>query len=93
MSETYVECLVKSQASILVRFAKYLLILLTAALGLVGMIGVWPALFMALATGIGAYFAWMNAEIEYEYLYPTQNKYIFSVTIQTARQKNKSRSN
>ena len=87
MSETYVECLVKSQASILVRFAKYLLILLTAALGLVGMIGVWPALFMALATGIGAYFAWMNAEIEYEYLYLDKELSVDKVMAQTKRKK------
>lgn len=87
MSETYVECLVKSQAGILVRFAKYLLITMTVMLGLLGMIGVWPAWFIAIATGIGAYFAWMNADIEYEYLYLDKELSVDKVMAQTKRKK------
>lgn len=68
VSETYVECLVAKKPSFMTRFLKTLLIMLTVCFVLIGIVFV-PALLVAIATGVGAYFAYMNADIEYEYLY------------------------
>ena len=68
MSETYVECLVARKPSVILSFLKILLIMLTVVFLMVG--GVFlPGLVVAIITGVGAYFATMNANIEYEYLY------------------------
>ena len=64
VSETYVECLVARKSSFAVRFLKTLLIMLTVCFVLIGMVFV-PGFL----TGVGAYFAYMNADLEYEYLY------------------------
>ncbi len=68
VSETYVECLVAKNPSFGTRFLKTLLIMLTVCFVVIGILFT-PALLVAIATGIGAYFAYMNADIEYEYLY------------------------
>ena len=68
VSETYVECLVARKSSFAVRFLKTLLIMLTVCFVLIGMVFV-PGFLIAIATGVGAYFAYMNADLEYEYLY------------------------
>ncbi|MCI8359314.1 MAG: hypothetical protein HFI51_14375 [Lachnospiraceae bacterium] len=68
VSETYVECLVARKSSFAVRFLKTLLIMLTICFVLIGMVFV-PGFLIAIATGVGAYFAYMNADLEYEYLY------------------------
>lgn len=68
VNETYVECLVAKKPSFVTRFLKTLLIMLTVCFVLIGIVFV-PALLVAIATGVGAYFAYMNADIEYEYLY------------------------
>ena len=70
MSDTYVECLVKAKGSMLLKFLQIGLIVVTAIFGFLGItFMIWPALLIAVATGVGAYFAYMNADIEYEYLY------------------------
>lgn len=71
VSETYVECLVAKKPSIAIRFLKTLLIMLAVCFVLLGMTTVLSiaALIIAIVLGIGAYFAYMNADIEYEYLY------------------------
>ena len=68
MSDTYVECLVARKPSVLLSFLKIFLIMLTVVFVLFGLFSV-PRLLIAIVTGIGAYFATMNADIEYEYLY------------------------
>ena len=68
VSETYVECLVARKSSFAVRFLKTLLIMLTVCFVLIRMVFV-PGFLIAIATGVGAYFAYMNADLEYEYLY------------------------
>ena len=68
VSETYVECLVARKSSFAVRFLKTLLIMLTVCFVLIGMVFV-PGFLIAIATGVGASFAYMNADLEYEYLY------------------------
>ncbi len=68
VSETYVECLVARKSSFVTRFLKTLFIMLTVCFVLIGIVFI-PALLVAIATGVCAYFAYMNADIEYEYLY------------------------
>lgn len=68
VSETYVECLVARKSTFAMRFLKTLLIMLTVCFVLIGMVFV-PGFLIAIATGVGAYFAYMNADLEYEYLY------------------------
>ncbi len=86
MSETYVECLVKSEASLLVKFGKIVLIMLTIGFGLLGFI-VWPALFVALGTGIAAYFVCLQADLEYEYLYLDKELSVDKVLAKSKRKK------
>ncbi|MCM1174400.1 MAG: DUF6106 family protein [Blautia sp.] len=68
VSETYVECLVARKSTFAMRFLKTLLIMLTVCFILIGMVFT-PGFLVAIATGVGAYFAYMNADLEYEYLY------------------------
>lgn len=68
MSDVYVECLVKTKTPALKKFLKFLLIALTVVSAVI--MFVMPLAFiLAVAFGVGAYFANMFAEIEYEYLY------------------------
>jgi len=70
MSEAYVECLIEAKSSMLLKILQVGLIVLTVILGFLGItFMLWPALIIAVGTGIAAYFAYMNADIEYEYLY------------------------
>jgi len=86
MSETYVECLVKSEANIMVKFGKYLLIALTVGFLLIGFL-LWPAMFIALATGIGAYFVYLQADLEFEYLYLDKELSVDKVMAKSKRKK------
>lgn len=70
MSDAYIECLVKAKPSMVGKFFKYLLYLLTAAL-LVLMFLTMNVLLslLAVVAGVGAYFVGMYTDLEYEYLY------------------------
>ena len=68
MSDTYVECLVKAKQSVVAKFFRILLIVLTVVFCVI-MLVFMPAMFLALATGVGAYFLNLYTDIEYEYLY------------------------
>lgn len=68
VSETYVECLVKKKAAFTQKFVKVLLIMLTICFCIIGFVFI-VGFLVAIVTGIGAYFAYMNADVEYEYLY------------------------
>ena len=68
MSDTYVECLVKTKPSALGKFLKILLIVLTVLFAII-MFVIPLAFIPAVVFGVGAYFANMFSEIEYEYLY------------------------
>lgn len=69
MSDAYVECLVARKPSGIMKFFKYLLILLTVIFALFGLVLFPILIFVAAATGVGAYFVSMYSEVEYEYLY------------------------
>lgn len=64
----YVECLVKAKQSSMAKFFKVLLIMLTVVFGLI-MFVIMPAMLLALACGVGAYFVNLYSDLEYEYLY------------------------
>lgn len=89
MSETYVECLVARKPSFVMKFLKILLIMLTVVLVLAGfmiMPGI-PGLLLAAVAAVGAYFANLNADIEYEYLYVDKEISIDKVMAKSRRKK------
>ncbi len=86
MSDAYVECLVKAKGSGLLKFLKVFLILLTVLFFLAGFL-IFPALLLAVAAGVGAYFAGLNADLEYEYLYLDRELVIDKVLAKTKRKR------
>lgn len=86
MSETYVECLVARSGSVLMRFLKTLFIMLTVVFVLIGMVFV-PGFLVAIVTGVVAYFTYMNADIEYEYLYLDREISVDKVMAKSRRKK------
>lgn len=70
MSEAYIECLVKAKPSVLGKFFKFFLYLLTAVLLVLMFLTMNMLLFLlAVAAGVGAYFVGLYTDLEYEYLY------------------------
>ena len=71
MSEVYVEHLVKREKASGLKFLKILLIMLTVVFGLMGLMMMFYGLplLIAVGTGVGAYFAGLYADVEFEYLY------------------------
>ena len=87
MSETYVECLVARKPSAVMTFLKFLLIMFTVVFLLFGLVGYIVFLIAGIVTGIGAYFATMNANIEYEYLYVDKEISVDKVMAKSRRKK------
>lgn len=69
MNETYVECLVSRGVSMGAKFLRILLVMLTAAFALLGLVGFVPALVVALVLGFITWFVYMHTDTEFEYLY------------------------
>ena len=69
MSEVYVECLVQAKNSGFLKFLQVFLVILAVVLAFFGISFFWPALLAAVGAGVGAYFCYLNSDIEYEYLY------------------------
>lgn len=86
MSETYVECLVARSGSMLMRFLRTLFIMLTVVFVVIGMVFI-PGLLVAIVTGVAAYFTYMNADIEYEYLYLDREISVDKVMAKSRRKK------
>lgn len=86
MSETYVECLVARTGSPLLRFLKMLFIMLTVVFVVIGVVFI-PGLLVAIGTGIAAYFSYMNADVEYEYLYLDREISVDKVMAKSRRKK------
>ena len=55
MSETYVECLVKTESPLLARFLRIVLIMITVVFGVLTLMGYVLALIIAVLAGIGAF--------------------------------------
>lgn len=87
MGDTYVECLVAKKPSMILTFLRILLIMITVVFGLLGVLGFVAALVVAIVAGIGAYFATMNANIEYEYLYLEREISVDKVMAKSRRKK------
>lgn len=88
MSETYVECLVARKSSMLMTFLKFFLIMMAVVLLLFGLgTGYIVALILGIVASVGAYFATMNANIEYEYLYVDKEISIDKVLAKSKRKK------
>ena len=86
MSETYVECLIARKPSAVLSFLKMLLIMLTVVFVVIGVVFI-PGLLVAIITGVGAYFATMNANVEYEYLYLDKEISVDKVMAKSKRKK------
>ena len=86
MSETYVECLVARKPSMIMSFLKILLIMMTVVFVLIGLL-YFAGLIVAAVAGVGAYFATMNANLEYEYLYVDKEISIDKVMAKSRRKK------
>lgn len=87
MSDVYVECLVKTESSMLARLLRILLIMLTVVFGVLALMGVIVALLVAVVTGVGAYFVHLNTNIEYEYLYLDKELSVDKIMAQTKRKR------
>ena len=88
MSEAYVECLVKAKPSILGKFFKYLLIMLTVALARLMFLTMNVILMiLAVVTGVGAYFVNLFTDLEYEYLYLDKELVIDKVMAKSRRKR------
>lgn len=89
MSESYVECMVARKPSIFMQFLKILMIMLTVVFVLIGFVflpGI-PGLLVAGVAAVGAYFASMYANIEYEYLYLDREISVDKVLAKSRRKK------
>lgn len=87
MSDTYVECLVKAKQTVMGKFFKILLIMLTVAFGLLAFIGFLPAFIVAIITGVGAYFVNLFTDLEYEYLYLDKELVVDKVMAKSKRKR------
>lgn len=87
MSDAYVECLVKAKSSPVWKFLKVLLIMLTVVFGIITMAGSIVSFFIAIGTGVGAYFVNFKTETEYEYLYLDKELTIDRIMAKTKRKR------
>ncbi|MDR0221743.1 MAG: DUF6106 family protein [Lachnospiraceae bacterium] len=87
MNETYVECMVKRKPSLAMKALYGVLVTLTVLLVLWGMVA--GFLFLVIAGGFAAltYFAYLNSEIEYEYLYVDRQLSVDKVLNRSRRKK------
>lgn len=89
MSEVYVEHLVKREKASGLKFLKILLIMLTVVFGLMGLMMMFYGLplLIAVGTGVGAYFAGLYADVEFEYLYLDKEFSVDKIFGKTKRKK------
>lgn len=88
MSDAYVECLVKAKTTMLGKFLKYLLIILTVFFAVLTVLTMnIITLLLAVAAGVGAYFVNMFTDLEYEYLYLDKELTIDKVMAKTKRKR------
>lgn len=87
MGDTYVEWMVKKDTSIGMQILKIVLIVIALIAALLAMIGLIPAFILAIAAGIGAYIAHLNANLEYEYLYVDKELTIDKIMAKSRRKR------
>lgn len=86
MNETYVEWLVKRKTPAYMTFLKILSVMLAACFIFVGFVFL-PAFLIGLAIGVGAYFIYLNADLEYEYLYVDKELTVDKVMAKSRRKR------
>lgn len=86
MSETYVECLVKKKSNTGIKFLRILSTMLAVVFVVMGTFS-WQALIIGLLMGVAAYFIYLNADLEYEYLYLDKEITIDKVMAKTKRKR------
>lgn len=86
MNETYVEWLVKKKTPTYMALLRILSVMLTVCFVLVGLAYV-PALLVGIALGVGAYFIYMNSDLEYEYLYVDKELTVDKVMAKSKRKR------
>lgn len=86
MSDTYVECLVKAKAPAWGKLLKILLIVLTAVFAVV-MLMIPYVILLAVAAGVGVYFAGYLTDVEYEYLYLDRELVVDKVMAKSKRKR------
>ena len=88
MNETYVECMIKRKISIAMKILKYVIIMMAVFCILVGMLfGSLVFFLFGLILVVIAYFASLNSEIEYEYLYVDRQLSVDKILNKTKRKK------
>lgn len=88
MNETYIELLIKKKTPLYLSLLKMLSSMLTICFLAVGVIlFMWQALIIGIVIGIAAYFIYMNANLEYEYLYLDKELSIDKVMAKSKRKK------
>ena len=88
MNDTYVECLVKVEPKAYKKFFKYLLIILTAIIGLLSLAtGILIGFILAIVLGVIAYFVSLNTDIEYEYLYVDRQITVDKIMLKSKRKR------
>ncbi|MCR4589178.1 MAG: DUF6106 family protein [Lachnospiraceae bacterium] len=85
-NESFKECLVEHKGNGLFKFLQVLLITITVIFALIGLVNIlfW---ILAVASGVGAYFAGMNANLEYEYLYMERELQVDKIMNKSRRKK------
>ncbi len=87
MSESYVECLVKRESSVVLKIARIVLIMLTVVFGIIGIAGYLVALLIAVVAGVGAYFLNLQIDVEFEYLYLDKEIYVDKIMAKSKRKR------
>lgn len=86
MNETYVELLVKRKTPAYMALLKILCIMLTVCFVVVGLIFL-PALLIGIVFGVASYFIYMNADLEYEYLYVDKELVVDKIMAKSKRKR------
>ncbi len=86
MNETYVECLVKKKNNSFMVLLKIVTIMLAACFIFIGFT-LWPALIIGALLALAAYFVYLQADIEYEYLYVDRELTVDKIMAKSKRKK------
>lgn len=88
-SDTYVELLIKKKASAGMVVLKFVMIALTVLLMLAALLGIgsFVSLIAAIVFAVGAYLIYLNADVEYEYLYVDKELSVDKVMAKSKRKK------
>ncbi|MGN0377326.1 MAG: DUF6106 family protein [Suilimivivens sp.] len=86
MNETYVEWLVKKKTPLYMAFLKILSIMLAVCFIVVGFLFL-PALLIGIIFCVAAYFIYLNADLEYEYLYVDKELTVDKVMAKSRRKR------